>query len=144
VPFSLDIGSTERLEVNGQGGNDTITGASGLAGKIKLDLDGGAGHDLVTGGDGADEIAGGWGNDVLTGAAGADVFVFNRGEDVITDFQNGIDRIKLAVAGVDDFGDLAGRISADGDDVVIDFGHDELTLADTAIHEVNAADFLFG
>ena len=51
VPFSLDIGTTERLEVNGQGGHDQITGASGLAGKIKLDLDGGAGNDRITGGD---------------------------------------------------------------------------------------------
>ena len=27
VPFSLDIGTTESLEVNGHGGDDTITGA---------------------------------------------------------------------------------------------------------------------
>ena len=35
-PFSLDIGTTERLEVNGLGGDDTITGASGLDGLIEL------------------------------------------------------------------------------------------------------------
>ena len=46
VPFSLDIGTTERLEVNGQGGDDTITGGDGLEGLIKLKLDGGAGDDI--------------------------------------------------------------------------------------------------
>ena len=54
VPFTLDIGTTERLEVNGQGGDDTITAGAGLDGLIKLKLDGGAGNDTITGGDGDD------------------------------------------------------------------------------------------
>ena len=37
-PFSLDIGTTETLVVNGLGGNDTITGAAGLDGLIELQL----------------------------------------------------------------------------------------------------------
>ena len=59
MPFSLDIGTTEKLEVNGQGGDDTITGAAGLAGLIKLRLDGGEGDDSITGGDGDDALYGG-------------------------------------------------------------------------------------
>jgi Ca2+-binding RTX toxin-like protein len=61
--FSLDIGTTETLEVNGLGGNDTITGASGLDGLIKLVLSGGLGNDSITGGDGDDVMVGDAGND---------------------------------------------------------------------------------
>ena len=59
VPFSLDIGTTEKLVVNGQGGDDTITGCAGLADLIKLRLDGGEGDDSITGGDGDDALYGG-------------------------------------------------------------------------------------
>ena len=72
MPFSLDIGTTERLEVNGQGGDDSITGAAGLDGLIKLRLDGGAGNDTITGGDGDDALHGGDGNDLLVGFRGDD------------------------------------------------------------------------
>jgi hypothetical protein len=44
--FTVDIGTSERLEVNGQGGDDVITGAGGLDGLIRLRLDGGAGDAL--------------------------------------------------------------------------------------------------
>ena len=101
---------------------------------------------LVIGGDGSDVISGGVGDDRLTGADGADTFVFTGGQDVITDFEDGADVIRLVgIAGIDDFADLSGRISAAGDDVVIDLGApDELTLAGTALGEIDAADFLFG
>jgi Ca2+-binding RTX toxin-like protein len=66
-PFNLDIGTTERLDLNANGGNDSVTAAvqAGLAGLIALDLDGGAGDDSLTGGDGADAIAGGAGVDTI-------------------------------------------------------------------------------
>ncbi len=72
VPFNLDIGTTETLAMNGQGGDDTITGAVGLRGLIALTFDGGAGNDTLTGGDGDDTMTGGIGNDTLTGARGND------------------------------------------------------------------------
>src|SRR4051794_19341742 len=59
VPFTLDVGTVDRLNVNGLGGADTIAGAAGLAPLILLTLDGGEGADTVTGGDGPDLIAGG-------------------------------------------------------------------------------------
>jgi Ca2+-binding RTX toxin-like protein len=133
--FSLDIGTTERLEVNGQGGDDTITGGEGLDGLIRLRLDGGAGNDTIEGGDG---------DDLMIGGAGADTFVFGEGADRIADFQDGTDRIELVVPGIDDFGDLAGLIRDAGPDVVIDFGADELTLAGIAPGALDAGDFLFG
>ena len=52
--FSLDIGTTENLVLNGGGGDDTMTGAEGLAGLIKTTMNGGDGSDTLTGTDGAD------------------------------------------------------------------------------------------
>jgi Ca2+-binding RTX toxin-like protein len=135
VPFSLDIGTTETLVVNGQGGNDTMTAGNGLDGLIDIVFNGGAGNDSLAGGDG---------DDVLNGGAGADLFVFGRGEDEIADFQNGSDRIKIAgFAGIDDFGDLAGLIQDVGPDVRIDFGADELTIENVQPGILDAGDFLF-
>lgn len=136
IPFSLDIGSSERLEVNGGGGADTITGGAGLAGLIRLRLDGGAGDDRLTGGTG---------NDVLTGGSDADVFVFNDGSDTITDFDDGVDTIRIVVNGIDNFADLTGLMSDVGPDAVIDFGNgDRLELQGVSIVDLDAGDFVFG
>ncbi len=81
--FTLDIGTTENLDVNGQGGNDTITGSVGLNGLISLDLDGGEGNDLLIGGDGADVLRGGAGNDTLLGNRGNDIVLGQDGDDLL-------------------------------------------------------------
>jgi len=39
APFSLDIGTTENLVVNANGGDDVITAGNGLASLIKLTID---------------------------------------------------------------------------------------------------------
>src|SRR6478736_280991 len=54
APFSVDIGTTEELVVNANGGDDVITAGNGLANLIHLTLNGGAGNDTITGGDGND------------------------------------------------------------------------------------------
>src|SRR5205823_1664958 len=54
APFFLDIGTSESLVVNMNGGDDTFTAGNGLAPLIQLTVDGGAGNDTITGGDGAD------------------------------------------------------------------------------------------
>ncbi len=81
--FTLDIGTTENLDVNGQGGSDVIIGSVGLNGLISLDLDGGEGNDLLIGGDGADVLRGGAGNDVLLGNRGNDVVLGQDGDDLL-------------------------------------------------------------
>ncbi len=135
IPFSLDIGTTEVLQVNGGGGHDTITGSNGLDGKIKLELDGGAGWDVLKGGDG---------DDLLTGGAGSDTFVFGRGQDTITDFQNGQDKIKFeGFAWLNDVSDLVGRVYDTGSDVVIDLGTHELTIENVNPNIFDASDFIF-
>ena len=69
-PFSIDIGGTENLVLNANGGDDKITAGNGLAGLIQLTLDGGTGNDTITGGDGNDLLLGGDGNDLIVGGRG--------------------------------------------------------------------------
>ncbi|SIO58806.1 Hemolysin-type calcium-binding repeat-containing protein [Singulisphaera sp. GP187] len=81
VPFTLDIGTTESLVVNGNGGDDMITAGNGLATLIQLTEDGGAGNDTLTGGDGNDTLIGGDGNDLINGGRGTDVAMLGAGDD---------------------------------------------------------------
>src|SRR5215203_2636560 len=50
APFFLDIGTTENLVVNMNGGNDTFTASGNLSPLITLTIDGGTGNDTITGG----------------------------------------------------------------------------------------------
>jgi Ca2+-binding RTX toxin-like protein len=81
APFSLDIGTSENLVVNMNGGDDTFTASNGLATLISLTVDGGAGNDTITGGDGNDLLIGGDGNDVIIGGRGSDVLLGGAGDD---------------------------------------------------------------
>jgi Ca2+-binding RTX toxin-like protein len=77
-----------RLVLNGDDGNDTLTGAGGnddLRGDDGLDrLNGGGGNDLVDGGDDADALTGGAGADTFfCGKADADAIDDLTGEDVL-------------------------------------------------------------
>src|SRR5215216_937201 len=81
APFSLDIGTTENIVVNMNGGDDVFTAGNGLATLIQLTVDGGAGNDTITGGDGADVLLGGDGNDLITGGRGNDTAVLGAGDD---------------------------------------------------------------
>ncbi|WP_040449093.1 cadherin domain-containing protein [Hoeflea phototrophica] len=56
-------GSTVRVTLRGNGGNDSLTG--------------GDGNDLVEGGDGADQLTGGGGNDTIDGGADIDTAIFS-------------------------------------------------------------------
>src|SRR5215204_3821882 len=62
--FTFDA-ATERFEVNGLGGNDSITANDGVGAFTLLSVDGGAGADTITGSEGPDLILGGEANDVL-------------------------------------------------------------------------------
>jgi Ca2+-binding RTX toxin-like protein len=82
VPFTLDT-STERFQVNGLGGNDSVSASDGVGRLTLLSVDGGAGDDTVNGSDGRDLILGGEGNDVLSGGGGDDRIVGDRGSDTM-------------------------------------------------------------
>jgi Ca2+-binding RTX toxin-like protein len=66
----------EALTVNGNDGDDTVSGAggsgTGTAFASALTINGGNGDDTLTGGSGADDISGGDGNDTIDGGAGND------------------------------------------------------------------------
>lgn len=113
--------------IYGEAGNDTIWGYNGAdsidggtgndliyGGSLNDTLRGGTGNDWLYGdtdndsidaGSGADNILGGAGNDTLTGGDGADYFRYDSHEesrdtltfDVITDFEAGVDTIRVAV-----------------------------------------------
>ncbi len=112
APFFLDIGTTEKLVLNANGGDDVITAGNGLASLIQLTLDGGAGNDRITGGDGNDILIGGDGDDLIIGGrgndtaqlgAGNDTFVWNPGDasDVV-DGQDGTDTLVFNGANVNE------------------------------------------
>lgn len=122
-------GDAGRDRLLGFGGNDTLAG--------------GAGADTLLGGQGADVLMGGTGADVLTGGAGRDVFVLTArsGADRITDFQNGVDKIRIS-GFADDFDDLV--LSATGNGVRLALGNGvHVTLAGAELGQIDASDFLF-
>ena len=81
-PFTFDA-ATERFEVNGLGGNDSVTANNGVGALTLLSVDGGAGADTVNGSEGPDLILGGEANDVLSGGGGDDRIVGDRGTDTM-------------------------------------------------------------
>ncbi|WP_424934316.1 calcium-binding protein [Amaricoccus macauensis] len=139
--FTLDIGTTEKLEVDGAGGDDTIEAGKGLDKLIELKLSGGKGNDWIEGGDGDDWIDGGKGYDVMTGGEGADTFVFKKGEDVITDFEKGVD--KIVMEKYDAYWEFEAKIEQHGDDVTIEYGKNSLTIENVETWELNESDFMF-
>jgi Ca2+-binding RTX toxin-like protein len=101
APFSLDIGTTENLVINANGGDDTITAGNGLSALISITADGGAGNDTILSGDGADVLLGGDGDDIIDGNRGNDVGFLGAGNDTfIWDPGDGNDTIE-GQAGLD-------------------------------------------
>ena len=110
-PFNVDIGTAERLDLNANGGDDTLNKAGGATGltALAIDADGGDGNDTLNGGDAADTLTGGAGNDrlaafrnpagsrdVMTGGDGDDTLVWNPGDgDDTMDGQAGTDRTEV-------------------------------------------------
>jgi Ca2+-binding RTX toxin-like protein len=80
VNISHQEAASDRLVVNGLGGNDTLSGGA-LASVMQLTLDGGIGNDTINGGNGADTLLGGDGNDTVDGNGGNDTFFLGNGND---------------------------------------------------------------
>jgi Ca2+-binding RTX toxin-like protein len=81
APFSIDIGTSENLVVNANGGDDTFTAGNGLASRIHIVVNGGTGNDTLQGGDGDDFLTGGDGDDVIIGGRGSDTALMGAGND---------------------------------------------------------------
>jgi Ca2+-binding RTX toxin-like protein len=81
APFSLDIGTTEKLVLNMNGGDDTFSATGNLA-ALGVTVDGGTGNDTILGSNGNDILLGGDGNDFIDGQQGNDVARLGAGDDV--------------------------------------------------------------
>ena len=82
APFSIDIGTTENLTLNANGGDDTFSATGNLAALITITVDGGAGNDTISGSNGNDVLLGGAGNDFVDGQQGNDLALLGSEDDV--------------------------------------------------------------
>jgi len=167
APFALDIGTTENLVVNMNGGDDIFSTSGNLAELIRITVDGGAGNDTIRSGNGADLLLGGDGNDFIGGQQGNDVALLGAGDDVfqwdpgdgsdVVEGQAGTDTMLFNGSGANEIFDLSangerlrffrnvGNIVMDVNDVeAVDLnalgGTDTITVGDlsgTDVAEVN-------
>jgi Ca2+-binding RTX toxin-like protein len=82
APFAIDIGTSEKLTLNANGGNDRFSTTGPLAALIAITADGGAGNDTLRGSNGVDLLLGGAGNDFVDGQEANDVAFLGAGDDV--------------------------------------------------------------
>jgi Ca2+-binding RTX toxin-like protein len=108
APFSVDIGTSERLDLNAGAADDIVNMAGGAIG-LATDVDGGDGNDTIDGSDAPDLLAGGNGDDriigdnnaagtrdVSRGDAGNDTMVWNPGDgDDVNEGGDGTDTVEV-------------------------------------------------
>jgi Ca2+-binding RTX toxin-like protein len=81
APFSIDIGTSEKLTLNANGGDDRYSATGNLAALIAITVDGGANNDTLLGSNGADFLLGGDGTDFVDGNQGNDTALLGAGDD---------------------------------------------------------------
>ena len=81
APFSIDIGTSEKLVLNANGGEDSFSATGNLAALIEITVDGGTGNDTLLGSNGVDLLLGGDGNDFVDGQQGNDDGLLGAGDD---------------------------------------------------------------
>ncbi len=81
APFAIDIGTSEKLVDNANGGDDSFSATGNLGALLAITVDGGAGNDTLLGGNGADILLGGDGNDFVDGEQGNDLALLGAGDD---------------------------------------------------------------
>lgn len=81
APFAIDIGTSEKLVLNANGGDDRFSATGNLAALIAITVDGGAANDTLLGGNGVDLLLGGDGNDFVDGNQGNDTALTGAGDD---------------------------------------------------------------
>jgi Ca2+-binding RTX toxin-like protein len=101
APFTIDIGTSENVVLNMNGGDDSHSASGDLAALIALTVDGGAGNDSITGGNGADVLLGGDGNDFIDGNQGSDVVFLGAGDDTFQWDPGDLSDVVEGQAGVD-------------------------------------------
>lgn len=137
APFSLDIGTTENLILNANGGDDSFDATGNLAALIATTVDGGPGNDTVRGTNGVDRLVAGDGNDFVDGQQGNDVVVLGAGDDVlqwdpgdasdVVEGQDGLDTMVFNGSNVNEHFDVSangtrGRLFRNVGNVTMDTG----------------------
>jgi len=82
APFSIDVGTSEKLVLNANGGDDRFSATGNLAALVGITVDGGTGADTILGSNGVDVLRGGDGVDFVDGQQGNDVAFLGAGDDV--------------------------------------------------------------
>src|SRR5688572_15096437 len=82
APFAIDIGTSEKLVLNANGGDDSSSATGNLAALIQITVDGGTGADTLLGSNGADVLRGGDNADFIDGQQGSDTATLGAGDDV--------------------------------------------------------------
>jgi Ca2+-binding RTX toxin-like protein len=165
APFSIDMGTTEKLTLNANGGNDSFSATGNLATLVAITVDGGTGDDTLLGSNGVDTLLGGDGNDFVDGQQGNDTARLGAGDDTFQwdpgdgsdtiEGEAGADKMLFNGSAIDEIFDASangarvrftrniGNIVMDTDDVErIDLnalgGADQLTVNDLAGTDVTA------
>jgi Ca2+-binding RTX toxin-like protein len=81
APFAIDIGTSEKLVLNANGGDDSYSATGNLAALIAITVDGGTGKDNLLGSNGIDVLIGGDNDDFVDGQQGHDVAFMGAGND---------------------------------------------------------------
>ena len=81
APFAIDIGTSENLVLNANGGDDSHSATGNLQALIKITVDGGVGKDTLLGSNGIDLLLGGDGDDFIDGQQANDVAFLGAGDD---------------------------------------------------------------
>jgi hypothetical protein len=107
-----------------------------------------SGEAIIGSAKGGNVLTSGSGDDILVGNGPHDTFVFaaNFGHDVIKDFiATGAqhDTIQFSASEFSNFASILAHASQIGHDVVIESGHDVLTLKSTKLADLNSHDFHF-
>src|SRR3954469_23596294 len=144
APFAIDIGTSENLTLNANGGEDSYSASGNLAALIKITVDGGTGNDtllggngadVMLGGDGADFVDGNQGNDVAFLGAGGDTFQWDPGDGSDTvEGQDGIDTMTFNGANINERMDVSAnggrvRFTRDVANIVMDLNDVESIVA---------------
>jgi Ca2+-binding RTX toxin-like protein len=146
APFSIDIGTSEKLVLNANGGDDSFAGAGNLAPLIAITADGGTGNDTLLGGNGADFLLGNDGNDFIDGNQGNDTALMGAGDDTfqwdpgdgndVIEGQAGTDRMLFNGSNVSEKMDVSAnggrvRFTRDVANIVMDLNDVESIVAKT-------------
>jgi len=146
APFTIDIGSSENLVLNANGGDDSFSATGNLAALIGITVDGGSGNDTLRGGNGGDSLFGGAGNDFVDGNQGNDLALLGAGDDTFqwdpgdgsdtVEGQDGIDTLAFNGANISEKFDVSAngsrvRFTRDVGNIVMDLNDVEGIVAKT-------------